>query len=236
MLPHLSGERAAIGPRASQVAANDDRSAVLAWLARYKRIHQPRWQSYRKEAEGCCLVCAPARKGPVRSDPRGLSGYESFLEDPQPAESMGHAGRAEGSGVLAPLASVRRSPGPAEPAPGTVDPQQPLQLAGFKLGIWRAIPWLCAAANQWRDPPRPAGFCPTSTGRKCAQRLSPFPTGTPRLALQAARYRWLFSLLYIGGLRISRSVTTRWATFTGDGGRRTGALVAGDSWQGEKPE
>jgi len=46
-------------------------------------------------------------------------------------------------------------------------------------------------------------FLPHEHWAQVRATIESLPTSTPRLALQAARYRWLFSLLYIGGLRIS---------------------------------
>lgn len=61
---HLSGERGR--NRASglpQVAADDDRSAVLAWLARYKDSPAT-LASYRKEAERLLLWCVTSMERP----------------------------------------------------------------------------------------------------------------------------------------------------------------------------
>ena len=87
MLPlHLSGERGRNRAQGlPQVAANDDRSAVLAWLARYKDSPAT-LSSYRKEAERLLLWCVH-QHGKALSDltHEDFLAYESFLEDPQPA-------------------------------------------------------------------------------------------------------------------------------------------------------
>ncbi|WP_336241842.1 hypothetical protein [Burkholderia vietnamiensis] len=84
---HLTGERGR--NRATglpQVAAADDRSAVLAWLARYQDSPAT-LASYRKEAERLLLWCV-YQHGRALSDltHEDFLAYERFLEDPQPAE------------------------------------------------------------------------------------------------------------------------------------------------------
>ena len=104
----------------------------------------------------------------------------------------------------------------------------------FKPGILRAIPLLCGAASPWRDPPRPAGFCLTNTGRKCVRRLKPSPPA--RLGLPFKRpvpVAFLTSLhrgpADFGGLP---QLDERFLLETGN--RRPGALVAEDSGQSPK--
>ena len=88
MLPlHLSGERGRNRAQGlPQVAANDDRSAVLAWLARYKDSPAT-LASYRKEAERLLLWCVH-QHGKALSDltHEDFLVYESFLKDPQPVD------------------------------------------------------------------------------------------------------------------------------------------------------
>ena len=88
VLPHhLSGERGRNRAQGlPQVAANDDRSAVLAWLARYKDSLAT-LASYRKEAERLLLWCVH-QHGKALSDltHEDFLVYESFLKDPQPVD------------------------------------------------------------------------------------------------------------------------------------------------------
>lgn len=75
--------RATLG---SQLTATDDRSAVLAWLARYADSPAT-LASYRKEAERLLLWCTQ-QHGVALSDltHEDLLVYQRFLTDPQPAE------------------------------------------------------------------------------------------------------------------------------------------------------
>ena len=69
-----------------QLTASDDRSAVLAWLARYTDSPAT-LASYRKEAERLMLWCG-LQHGVALSDltHEDLLIYQRFLADPQPAE------------------------------------------------------------------------------------------------------------------------------------------------------
>jgi integrase/recombinase XerD len=70
----------------AQIAAVDDRSAVLAWLAQYADSPAT-LASYRKEAERLLLWCV-FQHGKAMSDltHEDLLVYERFLANPQPAE------------------------------------------------------------------------------------------------------------------------------------------------------
>ena len=75
----------------SQLTANDDCSAVLAWLARY--MDSPATlASYRKEAERLMCWCTQ-QHGVALSDltHEDLLLYQRFLADPQPAKQIGRA-------------------------------------------------------------------------------------------------------------------------------------------------
>ncbi len=79
-----SGRNRAASP--GQLSAADDRSAVLAWLARYSDSPAT-LASYRKEAERLMLWCG-LQHGVALSDltHEDLLVYQRFLADPQPAE------------------------------------------------------------------------------------------------------------------------------------------------------
>jgi integrase/recombinase XerD len=84
---HLDGARGRNRAAShSQLAATDDRSAVLAWLARYTESPAT-LASYRKEAERLVLWCT-LQRGVALSDltHEDLLVYQRFLADPQPAE------------------------------------------------------------------------------------------------------------------------------------------------------
>jgi len=200
---HLSGERGRNRAQGlPQVAANDDRSAVLAWLARYKDSPAT-LASYRKEAERLLLWCVH-QHGKALSDltHEDFLAYESFLENPQPVDRW----------VMQVAQKAPRSSLHWRPFAKPLDRQSQRQALSILNSLFN---WLVQAGYLAGNPlalrrrksvARPAKtsrFLPHEHWAQVRATIESLPTGTPRLALQAARYRWLFSLLYIGGLRIS---------------------------------
>lgn len=200
---HLTGQDGHNRSRArSQVAANDDRSAVLAWLARY--VDTPATlASYRKEAERLLLWCVHQRGLAMSSlTHEDLLLYERFLADPQPAERW--------------VMTVRQRPGRASPHWRPF--AGPLSSASQRhaLSIINAMfSWLVEAGYLAGNPlslgrrkrrigPRQTNrFLPHEHWDEVKATIQDMPTNTERERAHAARCRWLFSLLYIGGLRIS---------------------------------
>ena len=200
---HLSGERGRNRAQGlPQVAANDDRSAVLAWLARYKDSPAT-LSSYRKEAERLLLWCVH-QHGKALSDlaHEDFLAYESFLGNPQPVDRW----------VMQVAQKAPRSSPHWRPFAKRLDRQSQRQALSILNSLFN---WLVQAGYLAGNPlalrRRKPVARPVKTGRflphehwaQVRATIETLPTGTPRLALQAARYRWLFSLLYIGGLRIS---------------------------------
>ena len=80
---HLSGERGRNRAQGlPQVAANDDRSAVLAWLARYKDSPAT-LASYRKEAERLLLWCVHQHGKALSDLTRGLLVFSAISDGTQ---------------------------------------------------------------------------------------------------------------------------------------------------------
>ena len=200
---HLTGQDGHNRSRArSQVAANDDRSAVLAWLARY--VDTPATlASSRKEAERLLLWCVHQRGLAMSSlTHEDLLLYERFLADPQPAERW--------------VMTVRQRPG--RDSPHWRPFAGPLSSASQRhaLSIINAMfSWLVEAGYLAGNPlslgrrkrrigPRQTNrFLPHEHWDEVKATIQDMPTNTERERAHAARCRWLFSLLYIGGLRIS---------------------------------
>jgi site-specific recombinase XerD len=200
---HLSGERGR--NRAAglpQVAAADDRSAVLAWLARYQDSPTT-LASYRKEAERLLLWCV-YQHGRALSDltHEDFLAYERFLADPQPAERW----------IMQVAQKAPRSSPHWRPFSKPLDRQSQRQALSILNSLFN---WLVRAGYLAGNPlalrrrkavvraSKTSRFLPHEHWAQVRSTIESLPTGTPRLAKQAARYRWLFSLLYIGGLRIS---------------------------------
>ncbi|MDE2078680.1 MAG: tyrosine-type recombinase/integrase [Burkholderiales bacterium] len=200
---HLTGQDGRNRSHASsQVAADDDRSAVLAWLARY--VDTPATlASYRKEAERLLLWCVHQRGMAMSSlTHEDLLLYERFLADPQPAERW--------------VITVRQRPG--RDSPHWRPFAGPLSSASQRhaLSIINAMfSWLVEAGYLAGNPlslgrrkrrvgPRQTNrFLPHEHWDEVKATIQAMSTGTARAQAHAVRCRWLFSLLYVGGLRVS---------------------------------
>lgn len=200
------------GAGRAQIAAVDDRSAVLAWLARY--TDSPRTlDAYRKEAERLLLWCVYQR-GAALSDlvHEDLLLYQHFLADPQPAERW----------VMAPGQKPPRSSSRWRPFAGPLSASSQRQALSILNGL---LNWLVEAGYLAGNPlalsrrkarsraPRVSRFLPVEHWNEVKATIEAMPTGTPRQAANAARSRWLFSLLYLGGLRVSEVCSTTMGSF-----------------------
>lgn len=217
-----------------QLAAMDDRSAVLAWLARYADTPAT-LASYRKEAERLLLWCT-LQHGVALSDltHEDLLVYQRFLADPQPTERW----------VMLPGQKPGRNSPLWRPFAGPLGASSQRQA----LSIMNAMfSWLVEAGYLAGNPlalsrrkrrmaaPRVSRFLPVEHWEVVKATIEAMPEMSARERLQAARCRWLFSLLYIGGLRVSeicsgtmggffsrRSTDARerwWLEITGKGGK-----------------
>lgn len=200
-------------PGGSQLSATDDYSAVLVWLARYADSPAT-LASYRKEAERLLLWCT-LQQGIAMSDltHEDLLLYQQFIRDPQPAERW----------VMTPGMKPSRSSPAWRPFAG------PLSVASQKqaLLILNAMfSWLVEAGYLAGNPLALVRrkrkqvvtvihrFLPMEYWQEVKDTILAMPTLTGRDRLHAARCRWLFSLLYIGGLRISEVCTNTMGGFT----------------------
>jgi site-specific recombinase XerD len=230
----------------SQLAANDDRSAVLAWLARY--LDSPATlASYRKESERLVLW-STIQRGLALSDltHEDLLIYQRFLTDPQPAERwVMAAGQKQGRASP----SWRPFAGPLGPA----SQRQALSILNamfswlVEAGYLAGNPLALSRRKRKLNAPRVIRFLPMEYWDVVKASIESMPNSSQREQQQAARCRWLFSLLYIAGLRVSEvcdasmgSLFSRrgidlherwWLEVTGKGGKTrlvpaTGELMA----------
>ncbi|WOB10959.1 tyrosine-type recombinase/integrase [Piscinibacter gummiphilus] len=204
----LSGASGANRARGrSQIAAADDRSAVLSWLARFADSPAT-LANYRKESERLLLWCV-VQHGRALSDlsHEDLLVYQRFLANPQPAERW----------VMAAGARQPRSSPLWRPFAGPLSPGSQRQALSILNGLFN---WLVEAGYLAGNPlalsrrkaaPRAARmsrFLPHEHWHEVKTTISGMPTDSERDAARAARTRWLFSLLYIGGLRVSEACLT----------------------------
>lgn len=211
--PSLAGMRGLNRARgATQVAADDDRSAVLAWLARYADAPAT-LASYRKEAERLLLWCVHQRGLAMSSlTHEDLLLYERFLADPQPAERW--------------VMTVRQRPGRDSPhwrpfaGPlSTTSQRHALSIINalfswlVEAGYLAGNPLSLGRRRRRVGPRQTSRFLPHEHWEEVKATILAMPTNTPREADHAARCRWLFSLLYIGGLRVSEVTSSTMGGF-----------------------
>jgi len=232
---HLDGRRGrnrAASP--GQLAAVDDRAAVLAWLARYADSPAT-LASYRKEAERLLLWCTLQHSVAISDlTHEDLLVYQRFLADPQPAERwVMKPGQKQGRASLL----WRPFAGPL----GTSSQRQALSILNAMFS------WLVEAGHLAGNPlalsrrkrrtvaPRVSRFLPMEHWEVVKATIEAMPVVSHREKLHASRCRWLFSLLYIGGLRVSEICGTAMGGFfsrrSADGRERWWLEVTG---KGEK--
>jgi integrase/recombinase XerD len=201
------------GKSTPQLTAVDDRSAVAAWLARY--VDSPATvASYRKEAERLRLWCVHER-GAALSDltHEDLLLYQRFLIDPQPADRW----------VMSPRQKAARASPLWRPFAGPLSASSQRQA----LSIINALfAWLVEAGYLAGNPlalsrrkrssrgARVGRFLPEEHWNVVKASIEAMPTTTKREKMHASRCRWLFSLLYIGGLRVSEICDTTMGAFS----------------------
>ncbi|MBW8831143.1 MAG: tyrosine-type recombinase/integrase [Burkholderiales bacterium] len=196
----------------AQIGATDDRSAVLAWLARY--VDSPATlASYRKEAERLMLWCVLERRAALSDlTHEDLLVYQRFLADPQPVQRW----------VMEPGQKPSRSSPLWRPFAGPLSPASQRQAMSILNAMFS---WLVEAGYLAGNPlalsrrprravaPRVTRFLPMEHWEAVKATIEAMPTATQREAAHAARARWLFSLLYIGALRASEICAAKMSGF-----------------------
>lgn len=205
----------------SQISASTDQEAVLAWLARYADSPNTLANS-RREAERLLLWSVRQRGKPLSSlTHEDFLIYGRFLADPQPAADwVMEPGRRFG----------RREPG-WRPFAG------PLSEASVRQSmtvINSMLTWLVEAGylagnplalSRKRGPsaaPRVTRFLEEDLWAAVRETILAMPRAVPRDRDAYVRVRWLFSLLFIGGLRISEVIGNTMGDFFNRPDTKTG--------------
>lgn len=216
-----TGTNRAAGRR--QIDADDDRAAILAWLARYADSPAT-LAAYRKEVERLMLWCV-LQRGRALSDlsHEDLLVYQRFLTDPQPRERwIMAAGQRPG----------RQSPS-WRPFAGPLAPRSQAQAMSVLNGMFN---WLVEAGYLAGNPlalrrrtrvtraAQITRLLPREHWEEVKAAIQCMPRSTPREAARADRARWVFSLLYVAGVRASElaalSMTSFYARSGSDGRSR----------------
>lgn len=211
---HLDGRtgsnRATLGH--AQIAAQTDIDALKAWLARFLDTRTT-FDSYRKESERLLLWSALECGKPLSSlTHEDLLVYQRFLSDPQPAESwVMKAGR-----------KWSRFDPDWRPFAGPLAPTSQRQAiiilntmfswlvnAGYLAGN----PLSLSRQRQRKAKPRITRFLDDALWLEVKATIETMPRETDREREHFHRVRWLFSLLYICGLRISEVIENTMGAF-----------------------
>jgi site-specific recombinase XerD len=196
------GANRARGAGASQIEAETDLEAIMAWLSEF-RDSPNTLRAYRREAERLLLWAILARGKPLSSLLReDLMAYEDFLSDPQPREVW-----------CGPKVS-RKSPDwrPFEGPLSAASKHQSMVIldgmfaylveAGYLAGNPLALRRRRRHGGAGSQPESIERFLDRGSWEFLLGWLDRLPTDTPRKRAKAERLRFLFSLLYLLGPRL----------------------------------
>lgn len=195
-----AGANRAVGP--AQISAANDVAAVTAWLANY--YGRSTFDSYRKEAERLLLWSVTEMGKPLSSlNHEDFLVYQRFLSELEPG----------GRWVLETgKKKVSRQDPAWRPFAGPLSPSSQRQAmiilnAMFAwlvdAGYLRGNPLSLIRQRRRKKPPRVTRFLDHDVWQEVKATISTMPQESDRERAHFYRVRWLFSLLYIGGLRIS---------------------------------
>ncbi|TAM00333.1 MAG: integrase [Paraburkholderia sp.] len=191
----------------SQLSARNDLDAVRAWLSNYADT-KTTFEAYRKEAERLLLWAVVQLGKPLSSlTHEDLRLYKAFLVDPQPA-SRWISLKDDGSpGGKYPRGDARWRPfnGPLSP---TSQRQALVILNGLftwlvDAGYLRGNPMALLRQRAKRSAPRVTRYLSISLWDEVKAFVAQLPQDTEAQRALYARCRWLTTLFYLQGMRIS---------------------------------
>ncbi|MFB9127605.1 tyrosine-type recombinase/integrase [Paraburkholderia dipogonis] len=194
------------------VVAHTDLDAVRAWLGRFAGT-KTTFDSYRKEAERLLLWSVLQMGKPLSSlTHEDLLAFQHFLADPQPAARW----TADG-GRKHPRNDPRWRPfyGPLSEA----SQRQAMVILNVmfawlvQAGYLAGNPLSLSRQRTRRARPRIVRYLSPELWLEVKTFIRGMPTQTDREREHHARVRWLFTLLYLGGLRITEVGTNTMGRF-----------------------
>jgi integrase/recombinase XerD len=206
-----AGSNRATGARA-QISATNDVEALHSWLSRFTETPTT-FANYRKEAERLLLWSTGECGKPLSSLTHDdLLAYQRFLADPQPA----------GRWVMANGCRVGRTHPAWRPFSGPLLPSSQRQAVTILNTLFS---WLVTAGYLAGNPlalsrqrkrhaaPRVVRYLEDHVWASVKSSIELMPRTTARETEHHLRCRWLFSLLYLCGLRISEVANNRMGQF-----------------------
>jgi integrase/recombinase XerD len=195
-----------------QIAANNDVDAIKAWLARFQDT-KTTFDNYRKEAERLLLWSTMQRGKPLSSlTHEDLLAFKHFLSDPQPAARW----------VMQGGRKFARADPQWRPFAGPLSAASQRQAnvilnvlfswlvnAGYLAGN----PLSLSRQRSRKTPPRITRYLDDDLWIEVKLTIDAMPRQSSRQCERYFRLRWLFSLLYLCGLRISEVVGNSMGSF-----------------------
>jgi len=188
-----------------QIAAATDQEAVLAWLARFADTPNT-LANCRREAERLLLWSVGERRMPVSSlTHEDFLVYRRFLANPTPAEHW----------VMPPGRKLPRGDPRWRPFAGPLSEasiRQAMVVLNSMLswlveaGYLAGNPLALSRKRRKAPPPQVSRLLESDLWATVRETILALPQETPRQCAVYARARWLFSLFFLGGLRISEVV------------------------------
>lgn len=189
----------------AQIAAQTDIDALKAWLARFIDTRTT-FDSYRKESERLLLWATIELGKPLSSlTHEDLLVYQRFLGNPQPADRWVMKAGRKWSRIDP---DWRPFAGPLAP---TSQRQAIIILNTMfswlvNAGYLAGNPLSLSRQRQRKAKPRITRFLDDELWREVKTTIETMPRETDREREHHFRVRWLFSLLYLSGLRISEVI------------------------------
>jgi integrase/recombinase XerD len=189
-------------PGRMQIAASNDLDAVRAWLARIADS-KATFETYRKESERLLLWSIVQLGKPISSlTHEDLLAYQRFIADPQPASRW-----VAGGGRKHPRDDPRWRPfyGPLSPA----SQRQAMVILNalfswlVSAGYLAGNPLSLSRQRARRAAPRITRYLERDLWNEVKAYVESLPREAARDRERHSRARWLLTLLYLGGLRIS---------------------------------
>ncbi|PRC93185.1 tyrosine-type recombinase/integrase [Solimicrobium silvestre] len=205
------GSNRAVGNR-SQIAANNDIEAIKAWLARFTDT-KTTFDNYRKEAERLLLWSTIQQQKSLSSlTHEDLLLYQHFLEDPQPASRW----------IMRDSRKFARANPEWRPFAGPLSPTSQRQAIVIlntlfswlvNAGYLAGNPLSLSRQRARKAKPRITRYLDEGLWLDVKQTIELLPKETSREREHYYRLRWLFSVLYLCGLRISEVVENNMGCF-----------------------
>jgi len=199
-----TGTNRAVG--AALISATNDVAAVQAWLAKFHN-RRATLESYRKEAERLLLWSVIELGKPLSSlTHEDFLVYQRFIAELRPGSRWVLAAGQKKVSRMDP--AWRPFAGPLSSA----SQRQTMVILNVMFswlvtaGYLRGNPLALQRERQRRAVPRVTRYLEHDIWDEVKATISAMPQETDRERAKYFRVRWLFSLLYIGGLRISEVV------------------------------